>query len=170
MVTILIILAVQITYVSMNTIRLIFTLKGRYYLASLLSSVEIFVYMSGLTLVLSKLDSHWNMLAYCAGYGLGLLTGSFIEGKMALGYVSVQIITNGENQDVAEKLRECGFGVTSWMAEGRDADRLVMVVMAKRKTEASLNKMLDSLCPDAFIISQEPRQLRGGFYTHKAKV
>ena len=121
MLTILIILAVQVTYVSMYTIRMIFTLKGRYYWASLISMVEVFIYMSGLTLVLSRLDNHWNLLAYCLGYGLGILTGSLIEEKMALGYVSVQIITSRENAWAAEKLREHGFGVTTWLAEGRDA-------------------------------------------------
>jgi uncharacterized protein YebE (UPF0316 family) len=115
-------------------------------------------------------QSDWNLLAYCLGYGLGILTGTLMEEKMALGYVAVQIIIGRENAAVAEKLREHGFGVTSWLAEGRDADRFVMEVMAKRKNEASLYKMLDSLCPDAFIISHEPRHLRGGFYMSKVKV
>jgi len=170
MMTILIILAVQVTYVSLYTIRMIFTVKGRYYWASLISTVEVFIYMSGLTLVLSRLDNHWNLLAYCLGYGLGILTGSMIEEKMALGYVSVQIITSRDNAWVAEKLRENGFGVTTWLAEGRDADRFVMEVMAKRRFEPLLYKNLDALCPDAFVISHEPRHFRGGFWSHKARV
>lgn len=169
MLTLFIILGVQVTYVSMYTIRMIFTLKGRYYLAAMISTVEIFIYMSGLTLVLSKLDNHWNLLAYCLGYGLGILTGSLIEEKMALGYVMVQIITSRENACVAEKLRENGFGVTTWLAEGRDADRFVLEVMAKRKNESSLYKILDGLCPDAFVISHEPRHFRGGFWLQKVR-
>lgn len=170
MLTVLIILAVQVTYVSMYTIRMIFTLKGRYYWASAISMVEVFIYMSGLTLVLSRLDNHWNLLAYCLGYAMGILTGSLIEEKMALGYVMVQIITSRENACVAEKLREKGFGVTSWLAEGRDADRFVMEVMAKRKNEGCLYKMLDSFCPGAFVISHEPRHFRGGYWLQKVRV
>jgi len=170
MLTVLIILAVQVTYVSMYTIRMIFTLKGRYYLASTISTVEVFIYMSGLTLVLSRLDNHWNLFAYCIGYGLGILTGSIIEEKMALGYVMVQIITSRENACVAEKLREKGFGVTTWLAEGRDADRFVLEVMAKRKNESCLYKMVDSLCPGAFVISHEPRHFRGGYWMQKVRV
>jgi uncharacterized protein YebE (UPF0316 family) len=170
MTTVLIILAVQISYVTLYTLRMIFTVKGRFYWASLISTIEVFIYVTGLTMVLNKLDNYWNLLAYCLGYGLGILTGSLIENKMALGYVSVQIITGREHYCVAEKLRENGFGVTSWKAEGRDADRFVMEVMAKRKNEASLYKIIDSLCPNAFVISHEPRNFRGGFWMHKVRV
>ncbi|ATW26540.1 DUF2179 domain-containing protein [Candidatus Formimonas warabiya] len=170
MYTILIILGVQIIYVSMFTIRMILTLKGRSYSAAVISMGEIFIYMSGLTLVLNRLDNPINLLAYCVGYGLGILTGTFIEGKMALGYVMVQIITSREDAGLAEQLRENGFGVTSWLAEGRDADRLVLEVLAKRKNEPHLYKMVDSLCrPDAFVISHEPRHFRGGFWMQKVR-
>lgn len=170
MTTLLIILGVQVAYVSMYTIRMIFTLKGRYYLASLLSMFEIFVYMSGLTLVLNKLDNPWNLFAYCLGYGLGIMTGSIIEEKMALGYVMVQIITCRDNACAAEKLREEGYGVTTWLAEGRDSDRLVLEVMAKRKSEPNLYKMVDYLCPDAFVFSHEPRHFRGGYGIQKVRL
>ena len=54
MITVLIILAVQISYVTLYTIRMIFTVKGRFYWASIISTVEVFIYVSGLTLVLNK--------------------------------------------------------------------------------------------------------------------
>lgn len=166
---ILIILAVQITYVSLFTMRMIFTLKGRSNLAAVISMAEVFIYMSGLTLVLNNLDNPLNMLAYCLGYGLGILTGTKIEEKMALGYVTVQIICHREEVFIADTLRENGYGVTCWLAEGRDADRLVMEVLAKRKNERHLYRLVESLSKDAFVISHEPRHFRGGFWVQRVK-
>lgn len=47
---------IQIVYVSLNSFRVVLMIKGKKYLASGISMVEIFVYISGLTLVLPSSD------------------------------------------------------------------------------------------------------------------
>ncbi|WP_265332389.1 DUF2179 domain-containing protein [Zhaonella formicivorans] len=169
MMMILIILGIQIIYVSFFTVRMIFTLKGQRTLASMISAVEVFIYMTGLSLVLKNLDDPKNLAAYCVGYAIGVLVGSKIEEWVALGYVTVQIITGQEDSQLAEMLREQGYGVTSWLAEGRDGARLVLEVLTKRKFEPHLFKLVDSISEKAFIISHEPRNFRGGFWVKTLK-
>lgn len=166
---VLIILGIQIVYVSLLTLRMIFTLKGERLLAAAVSTIEVLIYMLGLSLVLNNLGDPKNLAAYCLGFACGILIGSRIEEWIALGYVTVQIITKSDDIELAAILRENGYGVTSWAAEGRDGPRLMLEVLTKRKHEKHLFKLVDSLSDTAFIISHEPRNFRGGFWVKSVR-
>lgn len=161
---IFIIIGINVVYVSLYTLRMIFVIKGQKVLASLLSVVEVFAYMTGLGIVLQNLDNPWNLAAYCIGYGLGVYFGSLIEEYIALGYVTVQVTVDCVEIELPAKLRECGYGVTSWLGDGKDGQRLMMQVLAKRSNERKLLQILDKLCPKAFVISYEPKNFKGGFW------
>lgn len=164
---ILIIMGINVVYVSMYTLRMIFVIKGQRVLAAVLSIVEIFIYMTGLGIVLKNLDNHWNLAAYCIGYGLGVYIGSRIEEFIALGYVTVQVTVDCVEAEIPSKLRDYGYGVTSWLADGKDGPRLMMQVLAKRSNERQLIDILDQLCPKAFVVSFEPKNFKGGFWNKR---
>lgn len=115
---VLIILIINIIYVSFFTIRMILTLKGQRYFAAGISTIEILVYVTGLSLVLDNLNQIQNVIAYALGYGLGVIVGMKIEEKLALGYITVNVITKELDLDLPKQLREKGYGVTSWVAGG----------------------------------------------------
>ncbi|WP_368859883.1 DUF2179 domain-containing protein [Escherichia coli] len=62
-------------------------------------------------------------------------------------------------------MRDKGYGVTAWLGSGRDGDRLVMEILAKRKNQSRLYKSILELDPRAFVITVEPKQFHGGFWT-----
>jgi uncharacterized protein YebE (UPF0316 family) len=161
------IIVINVVYVSLFTVRLMFVMKGQKVLASLLSVVEVFVYLIGLNIVLENIDKTYNLVAYCLGWGSGVYLGSKIEEWLALGYIAVQIIINKEEMNVPNVLREKGFGVTSWVGEGRDGNRIVMQVLAKRSNEKKLMDTIEKIAPSAFVISYEPRYFKGGFWTKR---
>jgi uncharacterized protein YebE (UPF0316 family) len=164
---ILLIIVVNIAYVSLFTIRLIFVMKGKKMLASGLSMMEVFIYLIGLHIVLDNIDKPQNLIAYCVGWGVGVLLGSKIEEWLALGYITLQVVIDYERADVPVVLRAKGYGVTNWPAEGRDGPRMVMQVLAKRSHEKKLLRTIEEITPKAFIISYEPRHFRGGFWTKR---
>lgn len=164
---IFIIIGINVVYVSLYTLRMIFVIKGQKILASILSIVEVFAYMTGLGIVLQNLDNPWNLAAYCIGYGLGVYIGSRIEEYLALGYVTVQVTVDCVEIGLPFKLRQCGYGVTSWLADGKDGQRLMMQVLAKRSNERKLIQLLEKLCPKAFVISFEPKNFKGGFWVKR---
>jgi uncharacterized protein YebE (UPF0316 family) len=155
---------IQIVYVSASTLRIILTLKGQKYYASAISTVEIVVYVLGLNLVLQYLGHTLSLVVYAIGYGLGILAGSWIEEKIALGYVTLKVITNNAESTLANDLRNNGYCVTSWLGSGRDGDRLVLEVLAKRKNEKKLYNLILSQESKAFIVTLEPKHLHGGFW------
>lgn len=164
---ILTIIVINIVYVSLFTIRLIFVMKGQRLLASILSTVEVFTYLMGLNIALANIDKPLNLIAYCLGWGSGVYLGSKIEEWLALGYVTFQIVVDSSESNLPETLRQKGFGVTSWLAQGREGGRLTMLVLVKRSNEKKLLKTVEELAPRAFLISYDPRYFRGGFWAKR---
>ncbi|SFB14547.1 Uncharacterized protein YebE, UPF0316 family [Lentibacillus halodurans] len=164
-----IILVINIVYVSLSTMRMILTLKGRRYMAAFVSMFEIVIYVLGLGLVLDNLNEIQNIIAYALGFGLGVIVGTKIEEKLALGYITVNVISSDPNIDFTRQLREKGYGVTSWFAYGMEGDRLVMQILTPRKYELKLYETIKTIDPKAFIISYEPKQINGGFWVKQVR-
>ncbi|WP_371809631.1 DUF2179 domain-containing protein [Halobacillus sp. Marseille-Q1614] len=164
-----IILIVNIVYVSFFTLRMIFTLKGQRYFAAFISTFEILIYIIGLGLVLDNLNQIENVIAYAVGYGLGVIVGMKIEEKLALGYTTVNVISSNPDIEFTRKLRDAGYGVTSWSSYGMEGDRLTMQILTPRKYELKLYEQIKSIDPKAFIIAYEPKQIHGGFWVKQVK-
>lgn len=169
LVMVVIILVINVVYVSFFTIRMIMTLKGYRYMAALISMVEIVIYVVGLGLVLDNLNQIQNVIAYAVGYGIGVIVGTKIEEKMALGYITVNVITKEYDRDLPKQLREAGYGVTSWAAQGLEGDRMALQVLTPRKMELKLYQTIKELDPKAFIIAYEPKTIYGGFWVKAVK-
>ncbi|RFU60593.1 DUF2179 domain-containing protein [Bacillus sp. V59.32b] len=166
---VLIILLINIVYVSFFTIRMILTLKGQKYLAAGISMIEVIIYVIGLGLVLDNLNEIQNLIAYAVGYGLGVLVGMKIEEKLALGYITVNVITAEYDKDLPRQLREKGYGVTNWLAHGLEGDRMALQILTPRKYELRLYDTIKQLDPKAFIIAYEPKTIYGGFWVKSVK-
>src|SRR5699024_7043255 len=164
-----IILVINIIYVSFNTIRMILTLKGRRYIAAFVSMFEVTMYVIGLGLVLDNLNEIQNVIAYAVGFGIGVIVGTKIEEKLALGYITVNVTSANPNIALTKKLRNKGYGVTSWFAYGMEGDRLAMQILTPRKYEIKLYEDIKAIDPKAFIISYEPKQINGGFWVKQVR-
>lgn len=164
-----IILIINIVYVSFFTIRMILTLKGQRYLAAFISMIEVVIYVIGLGLVLDNLNEIQNLIAYAVGYGIGVVVGMKIEEKLALGYITVNVITKEYDRDLPKAIREQGYGVTSWAANGLEGDRMALQILTPRKYELKLYQMIKELDPKAFIIAYEPKTIHGGFWVKSVK-
>ena len=164
-----IIIIINVIYVSFFTIRMILTLKGQRYLAAFISTIEVIIYVVGLGLVLENLNQIQNLLAYAFGYGIGVIVGMKIEEKLALGYTTVNVITKEYDKDLPKLLREKGYGVTNWQANGLEGDRMAMQILTPRKYELSLYTTIKEYDPKAFIIAYEPKTIHGGFWVKNVK-
>mgnify|MGYP001319012889 CR=1 FL=1 len=168
-VIVLIILVINVVYVSFSTMRMILTLKGRRYLAAFVSTFEVIVYIMGLSIVLDNLDGIQNIIAYAVGFALGIIIGSIIEERLALGYITVNVISSNPTLNFTERIREEGYGVTSWTSSGMDGDRLTMQILVPRKQEARLYQLITDIDSKAFIVSYEPKHIQGGFWVKQVR-
>lgn len=164
-----IIFIVNVLYVSIMTVRMILTLKGRTYIAAFVSVFEMVMYVVGLMLVLDNLNQFQNVIAYAVGFATGLIIGSKIEEKLALGYITVNVVSANPDLNFTQRLREKGYGVTSWSSYGMDGDRLSVQILTPRKYELRLYETIHEIDPKAFIISYEPKRIHGGFWVKQVR-
>ncbi|RKP48747.1 DUF2179 domain-containing protein [Cohnella endophytica] len=167
MTVILSIIALQITYVSMLSVRFILMVKGVRYIASMMSAIEIGIYVVGFKLVLDNLDKPLNLFAYCLSYGVGVLIGVKLEERLAIGYITVQVTTDEQHEELSAVLRSKGYGVTSWSGEGKEGRRWVHNVVLARKRQQQLYSDVLAEDPNAFIVSYEPKGFHGGFLARR---
>jgi uncharacterized protein YebE (UPF0316 family) len=167
MYVILSIVILQISYVTMLSVRFILMVKGFRYVAAMMSAVEIGIYVIGFKLVLDNLNNPLNLVIYCLSYGAGVLLGVKIEERLALGYITVQVITRDEHEELAAALRSKGYGVTRWAGEGKEGSRWVHTVVLSRKRQHQLFEDVLAEDPNAFIVSYEPKVFHGGFLARR---
>lgn len=166
---VLIIFFAQVLYVSMMTLRWILLLKGHRYPATIISLVEVIVYVYALGLVVTQLNDFTRLAFYAAGYAVGQLVGTRLEELLAVGYTTVQIVAKSPTE-LPGVLREHGFGVTTWGGSGRDGQRQVLFVVLSRRRSGEMFQLVEEYEPGAFTLLMEPRSLRGGFLTRKMPV
>ncbi|MGF9891023.1 DUF2179 domain-containing protein [Priestia megaterium] len=166
---ILLILVLQLLYVPIYTLRTIFLVKNVTALAAILGVAEMLIYVFGLSIVFSGEQSLVQMVVYAVGFGIGIILGTMLETKLAIGYINVTVNTQQKNTELINVLRNNGFGVTVYTGEGRDSDRFRMEVLTKRNRENELIATVEHFEPKAFIISYEPRRFKGGFLLNRVK-
>ncbi|MDM5212410.1 DUF2179 domain-containing protein [Peribacillus sp. NJ4] len=166
---ILLILLLQLIYVPIYTLRTIFLVKNITILASILGIAEMLVYVFGLSLVFGGDQSILAMVVYAVGFGIGIIFGTKIEQKLAIGFINVTVNTQTKNEPLVDTLRNNGFGVTLYTGEGRDSNRYRMEILTKRNREQELIATVEKFEPKAFIISYEPRYFKGGFLLDRLK-
>lgn len=158
----MIIFAAQATYVSITTVRWIILVRGGKVLAAAISFFELILYVYALGLVVTQLSNPFKVATYALGYAVGSLVGSKIEEKLAIGYTLYQVIT-AKVGTVAPVLREHGLGVTNWRGEGRQGEREVLFVVARRKLGPQVTDLIERVDPQAFVVRLDPSWYKGGF-------
>lgn len=163
--TYLAIFAAKIAHVSLGTIRIIYLTRGKSITAAIVGFFEVIIYLIALTMVLSNIDQWSNILVYGLGFATGNIVGSYIEEKIAVGYVHIQVITVQDCGTLEEQLREQGYGVTSMPCYGKEgAHRTLQVLLKRRELPAFLKKM-HKFDPNAFISIFDTRKIMGGYFT-----
>ncbi|MBB6284954.1 DUF2179 domain-containing protein [Geobacillus subterraneus] len=166
---IVLVLALQLVYVPILTLRTIFMVRNMSLLAAFMGFLEALIYVFGLSIVFSGEQSYIVMIVYAAGFGAGLFIGGYIEQKLAIGYTTVTVNLQQKNQELIHLLRESGYGVTVYTGEGRDSQRYRLDILTRRNREEELLKLIEQYEPKAFIISYEPRRFKGGFLVASMK-
>lgn len=164
MLNIILIIVLQLFYVPIYTLRTLFLVKNITVLAAILGIIETLIYVFGLSLVFNGDKSITSMIVYSIGFGIGIILGTKLEQKLAIGYIIVTVNTSMKNNELVHTLRENGFGVTLYTGEGMDSDRYRMEILTKRNRETELIATVEKFERNAFIVSYEPKRFKGGYF------
>lgn len=159
----LMIIALRICDVSLATVRTILLTKGMSKVAAMIGFVEVIVYIKVLGNVVSQLDNWWYLIAYAIGFSLGNLIGSRVERLLAFGDVQMRLIINNEYRYIIDELRAKGFGITIFRGEGKDGERLMVLITLKRKRVNEVYDYLQKKEIKAFISVNDITSHSGGY-------
>ena len=158
------IFALRVVDMSLDTLRLLFVVRGRKWIAWVLGFCQSVVFVIAITTVLSNLDNPLNIVGYAAGFATGNVVGMWIEERLAIGHVKLSIVTTGLGASLSAALRQGGFAVTEIPARGKDGAVSMLSVSVLRRDVHRVDAIVHETDPAAFVIAEDVRPLRRGFW------
>ena len=161
----LVIFCLRIVDVSLATVRMLLAVRGFKRLVPLIGFFEVLLWIVAVGNAVKFLDSPLHLLGYAGGYATGTAVGLWIEEKMALGTAALRVMSRHGGVEIAEALRERGFGVTEFAAQGRDGRMEVLYAVLRRRDLPLAFEAVSRWDPDAFVTVEEPRAIHRGWMT-----
>lgn len=158
----LLIFSLRIVDVSLDTMRVIFTIRGRRGLAAVLGFAMALVWIFAVGNAVRHVDSVLHIFAYAGGYATGTFVGITIERYVAYGVAMLRIVSPHGGVEMAEALRDRGYGVTEVMGQGREGRVEVLFAAVERSHLADVMGIVEHWDPGAFVTVEEPKVMRGG--------
>lgn len=152
----------RIVDVSLDTIRVLLAMRGMRYVVPFVAFVQVLIWIFAVGTAIRNLESPLHILGYAAGYATGNFVGLWLDEKLAFGLATVRIISRHGGVELAEALRDHGFGVTEFSGHGRDGTVEVVYTVIRRSQVGLVHKEVDRWDPDAFVTIEEPRSVRAG--------
>lgn len=159
----LFIFGLRVVGISIGTVRVLLTMRGRKWLSAITGFFEVLAYVVAIGQVVQNLDNAWNILAYCLGFSAGTILGMWIEERLALGYATVRIISVDHAPAIAEAIRGAGHGATDGLAHGAGGMVGTVKVVVRRKEVNPVCKLVQQEDPKAFITIEETQAVRQGY-------
>ncbi len=163
----LLIFALRIVDVSCDTMRVLFAIRGKRGIAGALGFVQAMVWIFAVGNAVKHLDSWLHIVGYASGYAMGTMVGITIERAVAYGVAVVRIISRHGGVEIAEALRERGYGVTEFGGFGREGPVEILNSVIHRSHIDDVMRIVDQYDAHAFVTAEEPRILRGGSFAQR---
>ena len=158
----ILIFCLRIVDVSCDTMRVLFAIRGKRIVAGVLGFLQALVWIFAVGNAVKHLDSWWHILAYAGGYAAGTVVGITIERAVAYGLATIHIVSRHGGVEIAEALRDKGYGVTEYSGYGREGQVEILNVVVHRAHLDTVTKIIEQWDPEAFVTVEEPKVLRGG--------
>jgi uncharacterized protein YebE (UPF0316 family) len=160
----LLIFALRVLGIAVSTLSTLMTVQGRKVYAVAAGFISSLVYVIAIGKVVTNLNNVWNIIAYSSGFAVGTLVGMMLDQRMALGFAEVRFISTENGHDLADTLRDAGFGVTEMEGRGREETVEVLGVLIPRKEVKNVLKIAKSVDEDAIVTVSEPRLVQRGYW------
>ncbi len=166
-------LCVQIIFcrildVSLGTVRMVLTVKGKTSYAAAISFFESVLWFLIVRQALN-FDSDEGGLIVAVAYATGFASGTFIGGKLSSRFikseVTLQIVTSRRDDNVVSEIRKAGFAVTVVNVNGSDfgEEKYLLFAEIPSKSLKELKALVHSLDKKAFVMVQETKHVFNGY-------
>ena len=159
-----IIFVLRVLDMSLDTLRVLVVMRGRRAAAWVLGFFQALIFVLAISSVLNDLDNPLNILGYAAGFATGNVIGMLIEGRLAVGFMQMTIISSSRGAAIAQALRKSGYAVTEIPAHGKDGKVAVLHCSARRREVDDIDTIVLEADPSAFVTAEDVRPVRRGFW------
>jgi uncharacterized protein YebE (UPF0316 family) len=163
----LMIFCLRVVDVSCDTMRVIFAMRGKRLISGVLGFFQALIWIFAVGTAIRYLGSWLHILGYAAGFGMGTMVGITIEHAVAYGLATVRIVSRHGGVEIAEALRDRGYGVTELAGFGREGKVEIVNCVVHRSHLDEVLDIVDRWDSTAFVTVEEPKILRGGSFAAK---
>ncbi len=160
----LMIFGLRVCDMSMDTIRVLFMVRGKKLLTWILGFLQSVIFVVAISSALSHMDNILNVLGYATGFATGNLVGMLIENRLAIGHILVTIISSHRGAFIAERLRASGYAVTEISGRGKNGTVFELHASVLRKDVPNVETIVLEADPQAFVTAEDVRPVRRGFW------
>ncbi len=154
----------RVTDVTLGTLRIIFISRGKRNLAPLLGFVEVFIWITIVSQIVSHAHNLLAYLAYAAGFASGAFVGMYIENRLAIGTQVILTIVQDNAKTLTDNLHSAGYGVTCVDGQGANGlVKLIYTIVPRRNLEEVLS-IIHQTHPHAFLSVQDVRSTQEGIF------
>ena len=152
--------------VSLGTFRTINTVKGKDLVAALIGLVEITVWF---LIVKEALNTDNNSIWIVGAYALGFSVGTYIGGKISKKFIKsnleVQVILSSKDNNIVNKIREEGYGVTTIVVNGSKNEKYMLYIQIRNQSLEHLKNIIKKLDKKAFMVINETKYVENGYFS-----
>ena len=161
-----IVCAAKIIEITIQSLKTCMMVKGQRIKAAGLGFIECAIWGLVISTIIGTLgDNLFLLVFYCFGYAAGLFLGSTLEGKIALGTSSLQLIANDENTSkIIEYLKSSFRGYTVFEGQGsKNKMNMIFIVLPRRDTLEVVKKVRIICENNVFVVVDDVNKYAGGY-------
>jgi uncharacterized protein YebE (UPF0316 family) len=151
-----------IVSVSLWTMRVALTARGRKVAGAVASGVEAVVFILAFSQVAEDLAAIERLAGYAVGVALGSLAGIYLDERLSAGQSEVRVVTDGRDLSHVHALLEEGWPVTWVNGQGPEGDVTVAFVAADDKRLPTLIAAVKRTAPRSFWTIERLKSAQAG--------
>ena len=152
--------SLRVVDISLYTLRLMMMTDGHKRLAWIFAFLQATVYINALRIVFSDLGNWPKVIGYALGFATGLVVGMLIEERLAIGYRYLTIMSPTRGDQIAERLRADGFGVTEVSGSGMQGTVDIITTSVQRRATDEVVAMVAAIDDSAFIVAEKIKPVK----------
>ena len=125
------------------------------------------IYIVAISNVLTGKNHPFTILCYAVGYATGNILGMRLEERLAIGYREINVISKSKGHEIAEALRDLGYGVTEMKGQGMEGTVDMLKTNVKRRQSKEVRRKIEEIDSSAFITEDDFVPVNAGGYWHK---
>jgi len=150
--------------IAVDTLRFMYTLREKRLLTWVLGFIQSTIYVLVIGSVIANLENPLNIIGFAGGFATGNVLGMAIEKRLAIGFTHFSIISRNRSTEIADALREAGYGVTEIPARGRESSFMLIDCRVRRKDSDDVEALVLEIDSGAFITAEDIVPKRSGIW------